>query len=96
MKKEIGKGITIKKSFGHCCYEFKEDYVHIYDLFIFPKSRRMGNARRILQIAINRIKKIGYKGKIKIVAQPRGDSISLKNIVTFYKSMGLEVFSYYG
>lgn len=86
----------IQNKHGYCYYELKQDYVHIYNLFVAFKQRRKGIARTIIQNAITEIRKLGYHGKIQIVAIPREDSISAKNLMEFYKKMGLEVFTYYG
>ncbi|NIO86326.1 MAG: GNAT family N-acetyltransferase [Candidatus Aminicenantes bacterium] len=85
----------IKNNFGYCEYGFEKDYVHIYNLFIYPKFRNKGRAREILQAVIDEIRKI-YKGAIQIVADPKEKGIDKKRLSTFYKNMGLEVYEYYG
>jgi ribosomal protein S18 acetylase RimI-like enzyme len=86
----------MKSKFGYCDYAIETDYVHIYNLYVFPQFRRQGKARKILQNVIDTIRKTGYLGPIQIVAEPKENSISLKKLVLFYKSLGLEVFKYYG
>lgn len=90
----------IKKYFGYCYYAFENDqngdYVHIYDLYIYPKLRRQGRAKEILQLAIKQIRSQGYFGEIQIVAKPSENSIEKQKLVLFYKSLGLAVFDYYG
>jgi len=86
----------IENEFGYCAYAFEEDYVHVYNLFIFPEFRRQGKARDILRQAIEAIKKTGYEGLIQIVAEPQPDCISKEKLMSFYKSLGLTVFEYYG
>lgn len=86
----------IKNEFGYCFYEFEKDYVHIHSLYIYPQFRRLGKAREILGITIDKIRENGYNGEIKIVAIPREDNISLSDLRKFYQSMGLRVFEYYG
>ncbi len=81
--------MRIHNEFGSCEYEFKPDYVHIFNLFVFPKFRLQAKAREFLQIAIKEIRKMGYKEDILIVT----DSKKLK---IFYESLGLKVYSYYG
>jgi GNAT superfamily N-acetyltransferase len=92
--------MNIKSKYGYCSYSFecKEHikYVHIYNLFIFPKYRKCGNARIILQRTINQIRKRGYNGKIKIVANPKEEGIDKKRLMLFYRKMKLDVYSYYG
>ncbi len=89
----------IKNEFGYCSYSFENDkrgnYVHIYNLYVYPNFRKRGKAREILQTVINNIRKIGYNGGIWIVANPKENSIELDKLVEFYKSMGLTVFSAY-
>lgn len=87
---------VIKNNFGHCKFSFENDYVHIYDLFIKLQFRKQGRAREILQTAINEIRKTGYIGPIKIVAKPTEKQVDLKKLITFYKNMKLEVYTYYG
>jgi ribosomal protein S18 acetylase RimI-like enzyme len=84
------------EDFGYCEYDFEEDYVHIYNLFIYPKFRKQGNARKLLQSAIKSIQNTGYKDKIKIVAIPKDNSIPTDNLINVYKSLNLDVYTYYG
>lgn len=89
----------IDKYYGSCNYEHAEDcygeYVHIYNLFIYPEYRRKGNATEMLKLAIEDIKKMGWDGKIKIVATPEKCDISKQKLSRFYKSLGLQVCEYY-
>ena len=89
----------IKNKFGYCYYAFEKDsigdYVHIYDLYVFPDYRRKGKARELLKSVIDAIRKTGYTDKIKIVAEPREDSIKKEDLISFYESLGLEVFTCY-
>lgn len=87
---------TIKCYYGYCSYSFEEDYVHIHGLYIFPKYRKQGKAKKLLQKAIDEIKNIGYQDNILIVAIPEENCISLENLKLFYMNMGLEVYEYYG
>jgi ribosomal protein S18 acetylase RimI-like enzyme len=88
--------VLIRTQYGHCQYDFELDYTHIYDLFVYPEYRRQGKAKELIQLAINEIRETGYKDVIKIVAKPKENSISLENLIAFYKKMGLEVYTYYG
>ena len=85
----------VQSKHGFCAYEFASDYVHIYDLFVYPDSRRKGEARKILLEAIRRIRESGYSGEISIVAYPREGNISKEQLSDFYESLWLSVFSYY-
>ncbi len=87
---------NIQNNFGYCDYEFEKDYVHIYNLFVYSEFRRQGKAKEILHAAIDAIRKTGYRDTIEIVAIPKENSISLEKLVSFYKDMKLEVFTYYG
>ncbi len=87
----------VKNAFGYCGYGFEKDYVHIYDLFVYPEFRRQGKAREILQCAIDAIRARRYRDAIQIVADPQKKcGISLEKLKSFYKNMGLKVFEYYG
>ena len=87
--------VIIKNKFGHCEYAFEEDYVHIFNLFIYPEYRQQGKAREILQMTINEIRK-RYNGVIQIVVNSKDESIDKRKLAAFYKNIGLEVFDYYG
>ena len=91
--KSNSKEFKISSKYGYCKYSFESDYVHIYNLFVYPKFRRLGKARELLQKAICSIRKKGFKDNIKIVA---AGSISKEILTCFYESIGLEVYSYYG
>jgi ribosomal protein S18 acetylase RimI-like enzyme len=86
----------IENEYGYCEYSFEKDYVHIYNLFIKPEYRRKGHARKLLQITISEIRKTGYDGEIDIVAQPDNGTIPIDALIKFYKSLGLDVYNYYG
>lgn len=87
--------VVVQNKFGSCEYSFEEDYVHIYNLYVLPEYRNLGKAKELLNKAINEIKLLGYKEKIKIVADPKEPNIDKKRLIKFYKSLGLEVFEYY-
>ena len=82
-----------KNKFGYCYYIFHTPTfeVYIFNLYVYPKYRRKGNARKILQNVINAIRKKGYKGIIKIEAIPRENSIDFYDLVSFYESLDLHV-----
>lgn len=74
----------IESESGYCEWAFEDDYVHIYNLFVYPKSRRRGKARLILQNAIDAIRATGYNGEIKIVVDPQDDFINVIRLRSFY------------
>ena len=80
--------MKVCNSFGSCEYEFKPDYVHIFNLFVKPEFRLLGKSRQLLQIALKEIRETGHKKDILIVT----DSKKLK---IFYESLGLKVYKYY-
>ena len=84
----------IQTSFGYCDWSFEEEYVHTYNLFVLPEFRRQGRAKAILKQSIKEIRGTGYTGRISIVAEPKGNSISAEKLILFYKKMGLEVYEY--
>ena len=78
--------------YGYCYYAITSDKnAIVFGLYVEREYRRMGHARRILQFVINKIKKTGYKGSIKIEAKPSENSIEIKPLTLFYKNMGLEI-----
>ena len=87
--------MIIKNKFGYCKFAFEKDFVHIYDLYIYPKYRYKGRGRKILKATINEIRKT-YHGTIQIVANPKEKSVSKDKLIKFYESMNLKVFDYYG
>ena len=91
--------MEIKNEYGKCEYAFEKDalgdYVHIYNLFVFPEYRKQGKAKELLQIAIEAIRKAGHTKEIQIVAQPMDSSINKEKLISFYRSIGLEVFDCY-
>ena len=70
--------------FGYCYYDTELNI--IYNLYVFQKYRRQGKARELVEIASSKL-----KDPIKIQAEPRENSISVTNLVSFYKRLGLEV-----
>ena len=86
----------IKNKYGKCEYEFKDDYVHIFNLFVLPKHRKKGVATKLLKTAIRHIRRTGWIGEIQIVAIPIEKSINIDRLKKFYVKMGLRVFDYYG
>lgn len=78
--------------YGYCYYSIEPDKKPvIFNLYTEPEYRRKGHARKHLQFVINEIRKTGYEGEIEIEAAPRENSIDSKKLVSFYKSMGLEI-----
>ena len=90
------KSGIIRNDHGRCEYAFEDDFVHIYNLFVFPNYRGQGRAREILQTAINVIRSTGYTGAIQIVASPEAEDVNVEKLKLFYTGMGLDVYSYYG
>lgn len=81
----------IQNKFGYCFYTLESPYPIIYNLYIYPQYRMCGHSKLLLQFVINEIRKDGYTGEIRIQAKPQEDSISLENLIKYYKSMGLIV-----
>ena len=77
----------ISTHYGYCYYDLKNHL--IYNLYVYPDYRNKGYAKRLLQYATNEIRQTGYAGNIYIQADPRGDSISRNNLISFYERMGL-------
>jgi len=69
---------------GRVSWAFKDDYVHIFDLYVPLKNRRKGHAKALLREAIGQIRATGYRGSISIVAIPTEGSIPLEKLKAFY------------
>ena len=78
----------IHNKFGYCFY-ILGDIPLIYNLYVYPKYRRCGHSRTLLQCVISEIRQKDYEGVIHIQAIPREDSIKLANLEKYYESMGL-------
>jgi ribosomal protein S18 acetylase RimI-like enzyme len=87
---------TIRRKYGHVSYAFESDYVHIYNLYVYPQFRQQGKGEELLTAAIKAIRSTGYRGEIQIVAIPTENSISKTKLRNFYKRHGLGVYTYYG
>lgn len=83
----------ISNEYGHChyCVCKEENCSMIYNLFVEEEHRRNGKGKEFTKRAINNIRATGYKGDIKIVAEPEENSISKEDLVKFYEKMGLTV-----
>jgi len=81
----------IHNKFGYCYYALEEDYSIIYNLYVEPQYRRSGHSKILLNYAINEIRKLEYYGEIQIQAVPREESISLDELIKYYKSLGLKI-----
>lgn len=83
----------LSNDYGHChyCVCANEDCSMIYNLFVEEKHRRKGYAKSFVIQAIDEIRKTGYLGDIKIVAEPESESISKEELIKFYEKMSLKV-----
>ena len=79
----------IQNRFGYCFYELRENTALIYNLYVRPEHRRMGNAKRLLQHVIQEIRET-YTGEIEVEVEPRECSINREKLIRFYKRMGLK------
>jgi GNAT superfamily N-acetyltransferase len=78
--------------YGYCYYViFKNKNPIIFNLYIEPKYRHKGQAKKHLEYVINEIRKNGYNGEIEIEAKPREKSIKLEKLIAFYKKLNLKV-----
>lgn len=83
----------IHNKYGYCFYSIGDNTSLIYNLYIEPNCRQKGHAGNLIRLVIREIRGNGYYGEIRIEARPREDSISVENLVTFYKRLGLRVIS---
>lgn len=83
----------IHNKYGYCFYFIDEanDTAMIYNLYVEPEYRQQGHAKHLIRLAIREIRETGYNNDIQIEARPREDSISIENLIAFYKRMGLKV-----
>ncbi|MHB8124633.1 MAG: GNAT family N-acetyltransferase [Desulfitobacteriaceae bacterium] len=83
----------IHNKYGYCFYSVEGNTAMIYNLFVEPNYRQKGHAKNLIRLVIREIIGTGYYGEIRIEARPREESISIENLITFYKSLGLIVIS---
>lgn len=82
----------ILTEYGYCCYCILPDGIAlIFNLHVYKEFRKMGHAKEIIEMCIRKIRKNGYKKEITIQAEPQENSISVEDLVTFYRKMGLTV-----
>jgi GNAT superfamily N-acetyltransferase len=73
---------------------FSDDFVRINNLFVKHEFRGRGFARKLMEAADELIRK-QYPGmKIKIVAEPKEESVEFDRLADFYASFGFEVVAY--
>lgn len=69
-----------------------EEYVLIEKLFVPPRQRRQGVARKLLREAIAEAKQQYPNLPVKVAALPFGDDqIDMADLVAFYESEGFSV-----
>lgn len=83
----------IQNKYGYCCYwiEYDNKSAWIFNLYVHPKYRNKGCAKKLIQYTITEIREMGYTGEIEIEANPRENSITKEKLSSFYKKMGLKV-----
>ena len=82
----------IHNKYGYCYYSINSnDIAIIFNLYVEPEYRQKGHAKKLIQLVIEEIRKTGYDKEIQIEACPREDSIGVKNLIAFYKRMGLKM-----
>jgi ribosomal protein S18 acetylase RimI-like enzyme len=97
MKEIINGENYIINDFGYCCFDFGKynifdiDKAIIYNLYVYPEYRKCGQAKKLLKETIDEIRKSNYNLDIFIEAKPRDNSISINNLINFYKSIGLRI-----
>ena len=81
----------IHNKYGYCYYAISNDTATIFNLYVEPEYRRRGYAKDLIRMVTREIRAVGYDKEINIEAHPREDSITIENLVAFYKRMGLRV-----
>lgn len=83
----------IHNEYGYCYYCVCSNCAMIYNLYVEPEFRKKGHATHLIKLTIEEIKKTGYSQEIGVEVEPRENSISVENLSTFYKKMGLTILS---
>ena len=93
MKAFISWGLTEEPIFNGDGEEIgSEEYVLIEKLFVPPRQRRQGIARKLLRDAIAEARQQCPNLPIKVAALPFGDDqIEMDDLVAFYESEGFSV-----
>lgn len=83
----------ISTKYGYCYYLINSDStVLLHSLYVEPQHRRKGYAKHLINLILKEIKEIeNFHGEIQIKAEPQENSISKKELISFYKKMGLKV-----
>ena len=83
---------SINNKYGHCYYCTCDNKCSmIYNLYVRKEHRKQGHAKELLKQAINKIRELGYKQDIKIIAEPEENSIDKESLIKLYENMGLKV-----
>lgn len=81
----------ILSEYGYCCYCFPDDNALVFNLYIHKEFRRLGHAKELIKRCITAIRESGYTKEIRVEAAPTENSISVDDLVAFYKRMCLTV-----
>lgn len=83
----------ISTKYGYCYYLINSDNtVLLHTLYVEPQYRRKGYATHLIKLILKEIEEIeNFHGEIQIKAEPQEDSISIENLISFYKKMGLKI-----
>lgn len=85
------KGNLIRTEYGYCNYCICDNCSMLYNLYVEPEHRRKGNAKHLIQTAIDAIRATGYVKDINVEAKPQEGSIGTEKLIEFYIKMGLKV-----
>jgi len=83
--------------YGYVSYSLEEDfntgesYVLINLVYVYPKYRRQGYARKILNKELAEIKKEYKNTPIRLAAYSNEGNIDIVDLVSFYEDMNFEV-----
>lgn len=81
----------IHNKYGYCFYCIESNVAIIFNLYVEPKYRQKGHAKKLIRLVINEIRDTGYDKEIQIEACPRDNSIDIESLIAFYKRMGLKI-----
>jgi ribosomal protein S18 acetylase RimI-like enzyme len=81
----------VLNEYGYCCYCFPDENALVFNLYVYKEFRRLGHAKELIKMCITAIRESGYAKEIRVEAAPMENSISVDDLVAFYKRMGLTV-----
>ena len=79
----------ISTSYGYVYYDLINNL--IYNLYVYRQDRRQGHAGELIDLVKYMFELMGHGSQIKIEANPKENSIPIKDLKRFYERKGLIV-----